>query len=220
LGFYLITSNNPTTFVSRRKSSRKFSGAGGQPGNPTASENNDSRQPPSLKIPSAGSSSARKLRVAQTADGCWEFVHPRCALKRQEDIEEVDQMIAAGEAEIARDELRWLLAECHDFLVAHKLLGDLALAASDFRLARGHYGYAFQIGIKAIDSAQAAKSFPYGRSANQAFFQSGRGLAICLSKLGKQRLARDVIAKLLQLDASDALGLRELLNDQRGRNQK
>ncbi len=108
-------------------------------------------------------------------------------MKRQDDIEEVEKMIAAGETEIALDELRWLLSECRDFLAAHKLLGDLALAAGDFRLARGHYGYAYQLGIAAIDRAGTIDALPSDRAANQAFFAAGQGLVNCLTKLGKHR---------------------------------
>ncbi len=82
-------------------------------------------------------------------------------------------MVAAGETEIARDELRWLLSECHDFLAAHKLLGDLALADNDVRLARGHFGYAYQIGLKAIERsrrqiAAVLARRPIGRSSRPA----------------------------------------------------
>ena len=130
---------------------------------------------------------------------------------RADDLEEVTQMIAAGENEIARDELRWLLSDCHDFLAAHKLLGDLALAENDVRLARGHYGYAYQIGLKAIDRA-AAKQLPFRIPANQPFFEAGKGAIACLLKLGKRGMARDVIRRLLELDPSDPLNLRSLNN--------
>ena len=36
-------------------------------------------------------------------------------------------MLAAGENEVARDELRWLLDGCPDFIAAHRMLGELAL---------------------------------------------------------------------------------------------
>ncbi len=118
-------------------------------------------------------------------------------------------MVAAGEREIARDELRWLLSECHDFLAAHKLLGDLALADNDVRLARGHFGYAYQIGLKAIERADA-KLLPYSHDGNRPFFEAGKGLAQCLLKLGKRGLARDVLRRLLELDPSDSLKVRNL----------
>ncbi len=101
------------------------------------------------------------------------LVHPRCAKARQDDLEEVEEMIAASETEIARDELRWLISECHNFLAAHTLLGDLAMAENDVRLARGHFGYAYQIGLKAIDAAGHVKPLPSRHAANRAFFAAG-----------------------------------------------
>jgi hypothetical protein len=159
---------------------------------------------PRKKKPGAG-----KVTAIPTDEGSWELREPRCAKARCEDLEEVDAMIAAGENEIAQDELRWLLSECRDFLGAHKRLGDLALAAGDARLARGHFGYAYQIGIQAIDSV-GAKSLPFARLANQAFFEAGRGLVESLMKLGKRGMARNVAKRLIELDATDPLGLREL----------
>lgn len=80
------------------------------------------------------------------------------------------------------------------------------------RLARGHYGYAYQLGIQAIDRASGeVKSLSYGHPANQIFFQAGRELVMCLQKLNKHDLARDIVGRLVQLDASDPLRLRELL---------
>jgi len=152
--------------------------------------------------------SGRKLHALQDSNGGWRLVHPRCAQARQQDIEEVEQMIAAGENEIARDELRWLLAECHDFIVAHKLLGDLAAAGNDIRLARGHYGYAYQLGMRAIDAAGGVRRLSYSEPANRAFFEAGKGLVSCLLKQGKAGMAREVIDRLLGLDAGDPLRLR------------
>ncbi|HTQ37442.1 MAG TPA: hypothetical protein VMJ32_00340 [Pirellulales bacterium] len=152
----------------------------------------------------------RKLSVSQEPDESWKLVHPGCARARQDDLEEAQKMIAAGETEIAQYELRWLLSECHNFLAAHKLLGDLALAAGDVRLARGHYGYAYQLGLGAIQRGGQIKCLPYRHEANQVFFEAGRGVAVCLIKMGQRRMAREVKERLLQLDASDPLQLREL----------
>lgn len=127
-------------------------------------------------------------------------------------------MIAAGEKEIARDELRWLLADCRDFLAAHKLLGDLALAENDVRLARGHYGYAYQIGLQAVERSEA-KLLLYSRAANQSFFDAGKGLVQCLWKLDKRKLARDVLHRLVELDPSDPLNLRKISQTAGGRRQ-
>jgi len=120
-------------------------------------------------------------------------------------------MIAADETDVARDELRWLLDECHDFLAAHVLLGDLAFAEADWKLARGHYGYAYQLGARAIEQARQASRLSATLPANQPFFDAGRGLARSLLKLRKRGLARDIIGRLLRLDPADPLALREML---------
>ena len=124
-------------------------------------------------------------------------------------------MIAAGETEIARDELRWLLDECHDFIEAHALLGDLALAENDFKLARGHYGYAYQLGQRAIEQTKDVTSVSGNNPANQPFFHAGQGLVRCLAKMGKRGLAQDLAKRLLQLDPTDPLGLRSILGRSR-----
>ncbi len=119
-------------------------------------------------------------------------------------------MIAGGEIEIAREELQWLLSGCTDMIDAHKTLGELALLDQDLPLARGHFGYAYQIGVKALDRAGAATA-PYRLSANQAFFEAGKGLAYCLCELGKAEMAAEVVERLLGFDPSDPLGVRALL---------
>jgi hypothetical protein len=148
---------------------------------------------------------------ARCVDGAWELAHPRCARVRAEDLEEVEQMIEAGELEIARDELLWLLQDCHDFIAAHCKLGELAIEAGDLKLARGHFGYGYQIGLKAIDASGPANQFSYSRGANQSFHESGKGLVYCLVQLGKRGVARDVAQRLLVLDPSDPLNIRDVL---------
>ena len=142
-------------------------------------------------------------------------MHPRCAKARAEDIDEVREMIAASETDVARDELRWLLDECHDFIEAHALLGDLAFAESDFKLARGHYGYAYQLGLRAIEQTKDVTRVSGDNPANQPFFHGGQGLVRCLVKMGKRGLAQDAANRLLQLDPADPLGLRSILSRSR-----
>jgi hypothetical protein len=136
----------------------------------------------------------------------WELVHPRCALARADDLAEVQAMIAADEVDVARDELRWLLKECTDFVAAHRLLGELALADEDYALARGHFGYAFRVGLKALGEPLPGP-VPYARRDNQAFLESGKGLAFCLLKLGKREMALEVVETLLACDPADPLGV-------------
>ncbi len=152
----------------------------------------------------------RVRRVPGSAAPAWEFVHPRCATARADDVDEVRQMIEHGETEIATDELRWLLNGCSDFIDAHRLLGELALATEDYALARGHFGYAYRIGQLALKQARSPTPVPYSRPANQSFFEAGKGLAYCLKQLDKREMAADVIAFILHCDPSDPLGVKGL----------
>jgi hypothetical protein len=155
----------------------------------------------------SGGLSVRKLPGEQG----WEIVHPRCARERQDDLEEVEKMIAAGEHEIAVEELRWLLDGCHDCLAAHRLLGELALAEHDLPLARGHFGYAYRLVTQAMQQAKAKGPLPYSAAANQGFFEAAKGLVWCLKELGKVAMARDVVAQLLAFDPADPLAVKAVL---------
>jgi hypothetical protein len=160
------------------------------------------------------SRAATEIRLRRVAPEGWELVEPRCARDRADDIEEVQTMIAAGEIEIARDEIHWLLQGCHDFLEAHKLLGELAYAEHDLPLARGHFGYAFRLGQQAIARAGNPRPVPYNLPGNQAFHESGKSLALCLIQLDKRDLAAEVIGFLVSYDSTDPLGVRAMLDAQ------
>lgn len=122
-------------------------------------------------------------------------------------------MIEAGETEIAQDELRWLLGGCSDFIDAHRILGELALSEEDLPLARGHFGYAYSIGAKALERAGTGGPLPYRLPANQAFHEAGKGLVYCLLHLGKRAMAEQVVEALLRCDPGDPLAVRKLLAD-------
>lgn len=119
-------------------------------------------------------------------------------------------MLEAGEVEIAKDELRWLLSGCPDFIDAHRLLAEIALSEGDVPLARGHFGHAFRVAAGALAKAGNPRPLPYSRAANQAFFECGKGLVHCLLELGKKKMAAEVIDRLVQCDATDPLGVRSL----------
>lgn len=163
--------------------------------------------------PSVGRA-ATEIRLRHVAPEGWELVEPRCARDRADDMEEVQTMIAAGEIEIARDEIRWLLQGCHDSLAAHKLLGELAYAEHDLPLARGHFGYAFRLGQQAIARAGNPRPIPYKLPGNQAFHESGKALALCLIQLDKRELAAEVVRDLVSYDPTDPLGVRAMLDAQ------
>ncbi len=140
------------------------------------------------------------------------LVHPKCVDVRREDLEEVYAMLAADEADVAMDELRWLLNECQAFIEAHKLLGELAVAAGDVPLAAGHYGYGFKLGDDAILASGLAGPWPAEHPDNAAFFESGQGYAECLLEQRKPRKAASILRRLLTLDPSDPIGLKPVLD--------
>jgi hypothetical protein len=150
-------------------------------------------------------SNATELLVRKRPDGSLEFVHPRCAVEREEDVRAAQQMIEAGETEVARDELRWLLQGCSDNVAIHALLGEIAAAENDHALARGHFGYAYQIGRKALRRVGIVGKMPADVPANQRFFAAAKGLVHSLVALGKRELAEEIMSFLLELDPRDPM---------------
>jgi len=137
----------------------------------------------------------------------WQFIHPACARKRREDMEEVQAMVEGGEAAIAREELVWLLAECPDFLEAHVQLGLIALEDDDPKLARGHFGRAYELAIQAIEAAGNPQSLPYEMLSNQPFFAAAKGLVHCLLLTNRRQMAKDVCLRVTRCDPTDPLGI-------------
>lgn len=161
------------------------------------------------KPPSAGD----RITLARR-DGpggaAWEIVQPRCARRRLEDVEEVEAMIREGESEIARDELVWLLSECPDFLEAHVQLGLIALEEGDPKLARGHFGRAYELCLRAIEAAGNPRSLPHALPGNRAFYEAAKGLVHCLMATNRQQTAADVCRRIAPLDPADPLGIQKL----------
>jgi hypothetical protein len=156
------------------------------------------------------------LGVRRSSDGRgWVFVHPGCVRERAEDLEEVREMIESGEVEVAVDELRWLVSGCSEFIEAHALLGELALAEADSALARGHFGFAVQLGLKALQRAKVTGPLPFSQPANRTFFEAGRGLAMSLVKLGMLEKAAALVQDLVRLDPTDPLKLRAVIDEVR-----
>ena len=163
-----------------------------------------SRKPP--KKTAGARRSGLTVRVEQAPGGKgWRLLHPRCALERADDLEEVEAMLDGGESEIAMDELRWLLGGCPDFIAAHRLLGDLALASGDIPLARGHYGHAFRIGLAALAEAGNPSPLNADLKENEDFFLSGQGVAHCLRLLSKDAMAEEIVQQLQTCDPRDPL---------------
>jgi hypothetical protein len=149
------------------------------------------------------------VSVARATSGSgWVLVHPRCVRECAEDLEEARAMIAAGEADVAIDELRWLLDVCRDTIEAHALLGRLAAEhARDLELARAHFGYGYQLGVKALRRAGNPTPLSALHPANRPFYDAGRGLACCFNEMQKPAMALEVVEHLLACDPSDPLQL-------------
>ncbi|MAT72449.1 MAG: hypothetical protein CMJ58_23345 [Planctomycetaceae bacterium] len=157
------------------------------------------------------------VSVKRSADGrSWLLVHPEGVRERADDLEEVRSMIAAGEHDVAIDELRWLLTDCSEMLDAHFLLGKLAAEVDgDVPLARGHFGFGFQLGQRALKRAGNPAPLSALHPANRAYFDCGRGLAWCLRELGKRDMAVEVVEQMLAADPDDPLGLAGWLDELR-----
>jgi hypothetical protein len=161
---------------------------------------------------------AARLKLRRLDGNRFAFLAPVCAFDRQEDLEEVRTMIAAGELEIARDELLYLVSDCRGFLEAHNLLGELALEEEDISLARGHFGFAYEIGLDSLPPGFRG-ILPAKRDYNRAFFLAGRGLARCLIARGQQKEGRDVLVQLAKFDPQEE-HVKTLLKELDERDQK
>ncbi|TWT99332.1 hypothetical protein Pla108_02690 [Botrimarina colliarenosi] len=161
------------------------------------------------------------LGVRQLAGGSgWALVAPPCAAERAEDLEEVHAMIEAGELEIATDELRYLLSGCPELLAAHVLLGQLALDAdetrpADIELARGHFGFAFALGEKALNAKNCPGPLPGADPANAPWHEAARGLAWCLEKQSQPIMADQIATMVRRFDPTDPAEVGAMLDDLR-----
>jgi hypothetical protein len=93
------------------------------------------------------------------------------------------------------------------------MLGEIALSENDWPLARGHFGYAYRLGEKALQQAGTKGPLPYRLEANRSFLESGKGLAFCLRQLGKPEMTKEVVETMLACDSSDPLGVKGWLNE-------
>ncbi|MHB8897366.1 MAG: hypothetical protein ACYC6Y_01320 [Thermoguttaceae bacterium] len=157
-----------------------------------------------------GSSDAIQIRRA--ADGkSYQFHFPPSVRQREEDMEEVHKMLAAGETEIAVEELRWLVGGCQDLLEGHQLLGQIAAEQGDRDLARAHLGYAYQLGFDALPKQGLDGPLPHANKANRPFHEAAASLARILQDLGETNMAREIALQLITLDPADPLGVKEIL---------
>lgn len=177
-------------------------------------ERRDNTSKRSGRRPDGGEKPARRVGYSVRrvpGEDAWELTPPAEAQERTDDLAEVRSIIDAGEFEIAREELLWLLEGYHDLLDAHRLLGELALEENNAVLGRAHFGYAFKLGLEALPSDEFSGTLPYRLAANQSFLESGKGLVWCLKELGKPDMAREVLGQMLRFDPTDPLGVAKML---------
>ncbi len=115
----------------------------------------------------------------------FELVHPRCVKEAELDFEEGLELWKAGDPESARDALRFALSACHDNIWAHVALGQIALVEfRDPTLARGHFGYAFELVERSLPPGFSGR-LPRERANNRPFYDAIDGLAESLDALGR-----------------------------------
>jgi hypothetical protein len=134
-----------------------------------------------------GEKSSRPGAIGLTRIGGddFELVHPRAVKEAELDFEEGIELWKAGDPESARDALRYALSACHDNLWAHVALGQIALVEfRDPALARGHFGYAFELAHRALPQGFKGR-LPRHRPNNRPFYEAIDGLAESLEALGR-----------------------------------
>jgi hypothetical protein len=135
----------------------------------------------------------------------FELVHPRCIHEMELDYAEGIELWRAGDPEAARDALRYALQGCGDNLWVHVALGQIAL--NEFRdpaLARGHFGYAFELGSRAIGTGFNGR-LPREREPNRPFYEAIEGLIRCYEALSRRTEVEELtrVAARLSERASD-----------------
>ena len=154
-------------------------GGGGRPGFRPAPRGGPG--PRTTPIPRKGGG----LNLRHLGGDAFELIHPHCVEEMRPDYEEGLEIWKAGEAEEARDALRYALQGCGDNLWVHAALGRIALETfQDPTLARGHFGYGFELAMKALPP-DFAGTLPRNRPANRPFYDALDGLIACHDALGQ-----------------------------------
>lgn len=161
-----------------------------RPGKPTPGSTG--KRPGSL-----GPKPARRtggLGLKRVGGNEFELTHPRCVPEMELDYIEGVELRREGDPEGARDALRYALQGCGDNLWVHVALGWVAL--EDFRdptLARGHFGYGFELGRRAIP-ADFSGRLPLQRPSNRPFYDAIDGLIACYTALDQADKAAELRA--------------------------
>ena len=157
---------------------RKWAGRPGAPGRGPASR--------TKPRPGGGTEARSPIGLSRLGEDDFELVHPRKVEETRADYEEGMELWKEGDVESARDAIRYALSACHANLWAHVALGRIAL--TEFRdptLARGHFGYAFELVRRALPRDFSGR-LPRDRPANRPFYEALDGLVESLQALGRQ----------------------------------
>lgn len=126
------------------------------------------------------------LSLRRVGGDDFELIHPRCVAEMELDYAEGIELLEAGDPESARDALRYALQGCGDNIWVHVALGRIALDEfKDPTLARGHYGYAFELAQKAMP-ADFRGRLPKSRPSNAPLHDAIDGLVRCYEALGQE----------------------------------
>jgi len=127
------------------------------------------------------------IRLTRLGGLDFELDHPKCVREMELDFEEGIELRKAGDPEAARDALRYALQGCGDNLWVHVALGFIALEDfGDPTLARGHFGYAFELAQRALPPGFTGK-LPTHREANRPFYDAVDGLIACYEALNRPK---------------------------------
>jgi len=125
------------------------------------------------------------IRLSRIGGEDFELSNPPGALEAELDYSEGIELWKAGDPESARDALRYALSAYHDNIWVHVALGQIALLEfRDPSLARGHFGYAFELAHRALPPGFSGR-LPRDRPNNRPFYEAIDGLVRCLEALGR-----------------------------------
>ena len=149
--------------------------------------------------PGGGARRTGGLSLKRIGGDDFELVHPRCVREMELDYQEGIELWEAGDPESAQDALRYALQGCGDNLWVHVALGRIALDEwNDATLARGHFGYAFELAQRAISPGFAGR-LPRQKASNRPFHEAIDGLIRCYEALGKPGEATELRALAARL---------------------
>jgi len=132
------------------------------------------------------------LRLKRLDDRDFALDHPKCIHEMELDYEEGIELRREGDPEGARDALRFALQGCGDNMWVHCALGWIALEDfNDPSLARGHFGYGFELALKAIPRDFDGR-LPREHTANRPLYDAIDGLILCYEKLGRPDHAEEL----------------------------